>query len=193
MGGDLTRWFGRTAPRASRRQAAEGPGGKSHHCTGQPAPLVRCLQRVSAEVSQNPSTGFCAAGRGNLRRVPACCGSPPATPRAPVWRPHARGGHHPGPRRHSEDSHPPRAPDRGARASSTAVRPVRLELTGADLIRRRCLLRPLAPTVRPPAASGACSRPGGPLTAVCGTSRRTARAPGRPDYAQRRYGAAAGW
>src|SRR5262249_15267430 len=30
--------------------------------------------------------------------------------------------------------------------------------TGADLVRRRCLSRPLAPTVRPPAASGAYSR-----------------------------------
>src|SRR5262245_3657737 len=50
---------------------------------------------------------------------------------SPLWRSHARGRHHRGPCRHSEDSHPPRAPDRGARASSTAVRPVRLELTSS--------------------------------------------------------------
>jgi hypothetical protein len=46
-----------------------------------------------------------------------------------VWRPHARGGHHRGPRRHPEDSHPSRAPDRRSGAAAAAPRPVRLELS----------------------------------------------------------------
>jgi hypothetical protein len=53
-----------------------------------------------------------------------------------VWRPHASVGHHRGPRRHPEDSHPPRAPDRGAGAPAASVRPGRLDLTRPF---RRCL------------------------------------------------------
>ena len=47
---------------------------------------------------------------------------------AALWRPHARRGYHRGPPRHPEDSHPPRAPERGASAPAAAVRLLRLEL-----------------------------------------------------------------
>jgi hypothetical protein len=62
----------------------------------------------------------------------------------------------------------------------------------ADLVRRRSLLRPLAPTVRPPAASGVSSHPGGPLTPGCGAVGGPPGHPWRPDCTLRRHGAAAG-
>src|SRR5262245_24617411 len=52
---------------------------------------------------------------------------------SPPWRPHAPGGHHRGPRRDPEDSHPPRPPDRGAGAAAAPVRSVRLELSPGRL------------------------------------------------------------
>jgi hypothetical protein len=92
-----------------------------------------------------------------------------------VWRPHARGGYHRGPRRHPEDSHPPRAPDRGVGAPAAAVRPVRLELSPSTSARadargvsaRRCLAtdhRPVGfPTAAPAHGRDHCGHPGRPI------------------------------
>jgi hypothetical protein len=74
-----------------------------------------------------------------------------------VWRSHACGGHHRGPRRDPEDSHPPRPPDRGAGAPATAVRPVRLELSPSA----GAVFPALTPEVRPLAhARWAARQPG---------------------------------
>ncbi len=96
----------------------------------------------------------------------------------PLWRPHARCGHHRGPRRHPADSHPPRAPDRGADAQATAVRPVRLELKSACRCRRS---RADAPGVSGPVVPGACPPRSGGSDGSPGLPGRTRPAtPARP-------------
>jgi hypothetical protein len=108
----------------------------------------------------------------------------------PLWRPQARGGHHRGPPRHPEDSHPPRAPDRGVGAPAAAVRPVRLELKSAAC---RCRLS------RADARGVSAGRIWRLATARSGSRRRAwchrETPPGTrpPDHTLRRSGRAAGW
>src|SRR5262245_52347630 len=78
------------------------------------------------------------------RLAPHLRGEPVGLPA--VWRPHTCGRYHRGPRRHPEDSHAPRAPDRGVSAPAAAVRPVRLELKSAGGV----ALPRLPPRVCPP-------------------------------------------
>ena len=89
----------------------------------------------------------------------------------PVWRPHARRSHHRGPRRHSEDSHPPRAPDRGTGTPTAPGRPVRLELKPPTAAIRAGLTPGVYPpddTWRLPPASRSPPRGPGPPGGCCG-------------------------
>jgi hypothetical protein len=99
----------RRRPRRGSVVYTAGESRPGHHRERGGAPAARGAQVVVAR----PDAAHVRGGRVGVR---------------PVWRPHARGGHHRGPRRHWEDSHPSRAPHRrgsarpacASRASSRA-------------------------------------------------------------------------
>ena len=94
-----------------------------------------------------------------------------------LWRPHARGGHHRGPRRHPEDSHPPRAPDRRRR------RPGRRRptcSTGAKASPSAGVFPALTLGVRPPAGVWCLATTRSASDTGLGATGRPRRAPGPP-------------
>src|SRR5262245_58784167 len=116
------------------------------------------------------------------RLAPHLRGEPVGLPA--VWRPHTCGRYHRGPRRDPEDSHAPRAPDRGVSAPAAAVRPVRLELspsTGAGptpggVSARRCLATDHRPVGFPTAAPAQRENPSAtPTRRLCAVLLRSTR------------------